>query len=52
MALANGFQSVTLGDSRLRTETAGLSAVTMAQLTNRERNNIFIDIKNEEGGVW
>lgn len=51
LALANGFQSVTLGDSRLRTETAGLSAVTMAQLTKRERNNIFIDIKNEEGGV-
>lgn len=31
-AVANGFQSVHLGKSRLRTETAGLSAVMMMQL--------------------
>lgn len=31
-ALAQGYQSVSLGNSRLRTETAGLMAVTMAQL--------------------
>jgi len=35
MAIDNGFQSVTLGNFRLRTETAGLIAVTMAQLANR-----------------
>lgn len=34
-ALTKGFQSVSLGNSRLRTETAGLMAVTMAQLTYR-----------------
>lgn len=34
-ALAHGFQPVTLGNSRLRTETAGLMAVTMAQLVKR-----------------
>ena len=32
-AVANGYQSVHLGKSRLRTETAGLSAVMMMQLT-------------------
>ena len=32
-ALANGYQSVHLGKSRLRTETAGLSAVMMMQLS-------------------
>ena len=32
-AVANGFQSVHLGSSRLRTETAGLSAVMMMQLS-------------------
>jgi 16S rRNA (uracil1498-N3)-methyltransferase len=31
-AMANGYQSVHLGKSRLRTETAGLSAVMMMQL--------------------
>ena len=34
-ALANGFQPVSLGRSRLRTETAGLAAVEMLQLINR-----------------
>ncbi len=33
MALAQGYQSVTLGQSRLRTETAGLAAVMMMQLS-------------------
>lgn len=33
MAMANGYQSVHLGKSRLRTETAGLSAVMMMQLS-------------------
>ena len=33
-AVANGYQSVHLGESRLRTETAGLAAVMMMQLTN------------------
>lgn len=35
LAIANGYVPVTLGNSRLRTETAGLMAVTMAQLTKR-----------------
>ena len=34
-ALQNGYESVTLGNFRLRTETAGLMAVTMAQLSKR-----------------
>ena len=34
-ALEHGFESVTLGNSRLRTETAGLSAVVMSQLARR-----------------
>ena len=33
LAVANGYQSVHLGKSRLRTETAGLSAVMMMQLS-------------------
>ena len=33
LAVANGYQSVDLGQSRLRTETAGLSAVMMMQLS-------------------
>lgn len=37
LAMANGFQSVTLGTSRLRTETAGLSAVMMSQIVLRKR---------------
>lgn len=34
-ALKSGFQSISLGQSRLRTETAGLSAVMMSQLAVR-----------------
>lgn len=33
LAIDNGYQSVSLGTSRLRTETAGLMAVTMMQLS-------------------
>ena len=35
MALDAGYQSVTLGNARLRTETAALSAVMMMQLARR-----------------
>lgn len=35
-AVANGYQSVHLGKSRLRTETAGLSAVMMMQLSKEQ----------------
>ena len=35
MAMAMGYKSITLGNSRLRTETAGLMAVAMAQLAKR-----------------
>lgn len=35
LAMQNGYQSVTLGTSRLRTETAGLAAVMMANLSLR-----------------
>lgn len=35
LAEDNGYQSITLGESRLRTETAGLSAVMTAQLLKR-----------------
>lgn len=35
LAMQNGYQSTTLGTSRLRTETAGLSAVMMANLSLR-----------------
>lgn len=35
MALANGYESVSLGTSRLRTETAGLMAVAMANIARR-----------------
>ena len=35
MALDHGFVSASLGMSRLRTETAGLSAVMMSQLARR-----------------
>lgn len=34
-AMDKGYRSITLGNSRLRTETAGLMAVTMAQLAKR-----------------
>lgn len=34
-AQQEGFESITLGKSRLRTETAGLAAVMMAQLRKR-----------------
>ncbi|MBQ9636291.1 MAG: 16S rRNA (uracil(1498)-N(3))-methyltransferase [Prevotella sp.] len=37
LAEANGYVSVTLGESRLRTETAGLAAVMMAQLAQRKQ---------------
>lgn len=36
LAVSKGFKSITLGNSRLRTETAALMAVTMAQLTKRK----------------
>lgn len=35
LALANGYQSISLGQSRLRTETAALAAVMMMQLRMR-----------------
>ena len=35
-AVANGYQSVHLGKSRLRTETAGLAAVMMMQLSKEQ----------------
>lgn len=35
LAIDNGYESVTLGKSRLRTETAGLQAVAMANLARR-----------------
>lgn len=35
MAVENGYESVSLGESRLRTETAGLMAVALAQLCRR-----------------
>lgn len=37
LAIENGFQPVSLGLSRLRTETAGLSAVMMANLTKSNK---------------
>ncbi len=37
LAMEHGFVPVSLGTSRLRTETAGLSAVMMVQLTLRKR---------------
>ena len=36
LALDSGFESVSLGKSRLRTETAGLSAVMTARLVKRQ----------------
>ena len=36
-ALAHGYESVSLGNSRLRTETAGLMAVTMVQIIKRTK---------------
>lgn len=35
LAIENGYESISLGQSRLRTETAGLIAVTMSQLSLR-----------------
>ncbi len=35
MAMEHGYESVSLGNARLRTETAGLSAIMMSQLTRR-----------------
>jgi len=34
--MEQGYESITLGKSRLRTETAGLMAVTMAQIALRK----------------
>lgn len=36
LAMQYGYQSISLGNSRLRTETAGLMAITMAQLAKRK----------------
>ena len=36
LAISKGYQPITLGNSRLRTETAGLMAVAMAQLVFRK----------------
>ena len=36
LALENGYESVSLGTSRLRTETAGLTAVMLANLARRK----------------
>ena len=36
LAMANGYESITLGQSRLRTETAALAAVMMMQLSMRK----------------
>lgn len=35
LAMDHGYESISLGRSRLRTETAGLSAVMMANLSKR-----------------
>ena len=35
LAMAQGYESISLGESRLRTETAGLMAITMAQISLR-----------------
>ncbi len=35
LAMENGYESVSLGNARLRTETAGLAAVMMSQLARR-----------------
>ena len=37
MAEARGYESVSLGESRLRTETAALGAAMMMQLTKRKQ---------------
>lgn len=36
-AISQGYESITLGSSRLRTETAGLMAVAMAQVVQTKR---------------
>ena len=36
LAMTHGYEPISLGRSRLRTETAGLSAVMMANLTKRQ----------------
>lgn len=36
LAVANGYESISLGNSRLRTETAGLAAVMLAHLSLRK----------------
>ena len=45
-ALDNGYESVSLGKSRLRTETAGLMAVVMAQIVRRH-----VDRKKQKGNL-
>ena len=35
LAISKGFEPISLGKSRLRTETAGLAAVQMLQILNR-----------------
>lgn len=37
LAVSSGFEPITLGNSRLRTETAGLMAVAMAQIVKRNK---------------
>ncbi|MBQ1634762.1 MAG: RNA methyltransferase, partial [Bacteroidaceae bacterium] len=37
LAIQNGYRSVSLGSSRLRTETAGLVAVDMMQIKSQKR---------------
>ena len=37
LAIAQGYESISLGRARLRTETAALAAVMMCQLTNRNK---------------
>jgi 16S rRNA (uracil1498-N3)-methyltransferase len=39
-AVAAGYESIDLGKSRLRTETAGLSAVMMMQLAQQMNNKL------------
>lgn len=38
LAMANGYESISLGSSRLRTETAALTATMMAQLALRKKD--------------
>ena len=40
LAMEHGYESISLGRSRLRTETAGLSAVMMANLSKRRGEGV------------